>query len=50
MNPLAKELLEGLLEEDNKIVALYGGGFKPPIGGHFEVVNETLKQYPKLMN
>ena len=48
MNSLTKELLEGLLEEDNKIVALYGGGFKPPIGGHFEVVNEALKQYPEI--
>jgi len=49
MNKLTKLLLEGLLPENkNKIVALYGGGFKPPIGGHFEVVNEALKQYPEI--
>ncbi len=49
MNKLTKLLLEGLLPENkNKIVALYGGGFKPPIGGHFEVVDEALKQYPEI--
>jgi hypothetical protein len=48
MNSLTKSLLEGLLEENNKIVALYGGGFKPPIGGHFKVVKEALKQYPEI--
>ena len=48
MNHLTRSLLEGLLEEDKKIVALYGGGFKPPIGGHFEVVEEALKQYPEI--
>jgi len=49
MNKLTKSLLEGLLPENkNKIVALYGGGFKPPIGGHFEVVEEALKQYPEI--
>ena len=49
MNKLIKLLLEGLLPENkNKIVALYGGGFKPPIGGHFEVVDEALKQYPEI--
>jgi len=49
MNKLTKSLLEGLLPESkNKIVALYGGGFKPPIGGHFEVVDEALKQFPEI--
>ena len=48
MNHLTRSLLEGLLEEDKKVVALYGGGFKPPIGGHFEVVDEALKQYPEI--
>ena len=47
MNSLTRDLLEGL-EDDKKIVALYGGGFKPPIGGHFEVVDEALKQYPEI--
>ena len=49
MNSLTDHLLEGLLPEENKkIVAVYGGGFKPPIGGHFEVVEEALKQYPEI--
>ena len=49
MNLLTNHLLEGLLsEEDKNTVALYGGGFKPPIGGHFEVVDEALKQYPEI--
>ena len=48
MNSLTKSLLEGLLEENSKIVALYDGGFKPPIGGHFKVVKEALKQYPEI--
>ena len=41
-------LLEQILNESKEVVALYGGGFKPPIGGHFEVVKEALKQYPEI--
>ena len=49
MNLLTNHILEGLLPEENKkIIALYGGGFKPPIGGHFEVVEEALKKYPEI--
>ena len=29
-----------------KSVAIYGGGFKPPTKGHFEVVQQALKQLP----
>jgi hypothetical protein len=48
MNRLSKYLLIGLLEQESKIVALYGGGFKPPTKGHFEVVKKTLEDHPKI--
>ena len=49
MNELTKELVKGLMEVDNtKVVALYGGGFKPPIAGHFNVVKQALEEYPEI--
>ena len=30
------------------VVALYGGGFKPPTKGHYEVVKQTLEKYPEI--
>ena len=49
MNELTKELVKGLMEvDDTKVVALYGGGFKPPIAGHFNVVKQTFKEYPEI--
>lgn len=48
MNKLSKFLLMGLLEQESKVTALYGGGFKPPTKGHFEVVQQTLKQHPEI--
>ena len=48
MNKLSKYLLMGLLEQESKIVALYGGGFKPPTKGHFEVVKKTLADHPEI--
>ena len=49
MNELTKELVRGLMEvDDTKIVALYGGGFKPPIRGHFNVVKQALAEYPEI--
>ena len=29
MNSLVKEITKGLLEDDRKVVAIYGGDFKP---------------------
>ena len=47
MNQLVRELVKGLFEQEkSKVVALYGGGFKPPTKGHFGVVKQTLKEYP----
>jgi hypothetical protein len=49
MNQLTKHLVDGILNEDKQeVIALYAGGFKPPTAGHFTVVEEALKQYPKI--
>ena len=32
----------------SKIIAAYGGGFKPPTAGHFEVVKKTLENNPEI--
>lgn len=32
----------------SKIIGLYGGGFKPPTKGHFNVVVQALAEYPEL--
>jgi hypothetical protein len=49
MNELTKELVKGLMEvDDTKVVALYGGGFKPPIAGHFNVVKQALEEHPEI--
>jgi hypothetical protein len=43
------QILEILFEEDNpRIVAIYGGGFKPPTKGHFAVVEKTLSEFPEI--
>ena len=31
-----------------KVLAAYGGGFKPPTKGHLEVVKQALKQFPEI--
>jgi len=49
MNELTKFLVEGILNETaEKVVALFGGGFKPPTKGHLEVVNQGIKRYPEV--
>ena len=47
---LTNYLIEGLLpeQEKKKVVAVYGGGFKPPTSGHFEVVKQALKENPEI--
>ena len=45
---LVDELIKPLLEEEKKTVAVYGGGFKPPTAGHFEVVDQALKENPNI--
>jgi len=49
MNQLTEFLVNFILEEDKKeVVAIYGGGFKPPTTGHLSVVEQALKQYPEI--
>ena len=45
---LVDELIKPLLEEETKTVAVYGGGFKPPTTGHFEVVDQALEENPNI--
>ena len=47
MNKLTKSLISELVG-DNIIAAVYGGGFKPPTKGHFEVVQNALSQFPEI--
>ena len=32
----------------SKVIAAYGGGFKPPTAGHFEVVKTALEKHPEI--
>jgi len=48
MIQLVKEITKGLLEEEQKTVAVYGGGFKPPTKGHLEVVKQSLDENPEI--
>ena len=47
MNLLTKSLLEDLLDTQ-KTVAIYGGGFKPPTKGHFNVAELALSELPDI--
>ena len=47
MNQLTHFLIKELLDE-TKTVALYGGGFKPPTKGHFNVAQKILSEYPEI--
>jgi hypothetical protein len=48
VNQLVKELIRPLLEDNRKVTAVYGGGFKPPIKGHFNLVKKALKDFPEI--
>jgi nicotinamide mononucleotide adenylyltransferase len=49
MNNFTKFLVNDLLEQkDQKITAIYGGGFKPPTKGHFNVVKQATEQNPEI--
>jgi hypothetical protein len=47
MNNLTKSLISELVG-DNVVTAVYGGGFKPPTKGHFEVVQKALAEFPEI--
>lgn len=44
MNELVKSLIQPLIEDEQKNIALVPGGYKPPTGGHFYIVNEIAKR------
>ena len=46
VNKLIKHLLPE--EEKKKVVAVYGGGFKPPTKGHFAVVKKAIEDNPDI--
>jgi hypothetical protein len=48
VNKLTELLTKGLLEDEKRTVAVYGGGFKPPTAGHFEVVDTAIKKNPNI--
>ena len=49
MNGLSEFLVKSIINETTeKVVALFGGGFKPPTKGHLEVVNQGIKQNPEV--
>ena len=41
---LVQELIKELLPDNQIKVGVYGGSFKPPTKGHFEVVKTALEQ------
>ena len=45
---LVQELIRPLLKEDVREIAVYGGGFKPPTAGHFEVVKTAMEKNPNI--
>ena len=47
MNNLTKSLISELVG-DNVVTAVYGGGFKPPTKGHFEVAQKALAEFPEI--
>jgi hypothetical protein len=47
MNQLVRELIRPLLEQEG-VTALYGGGFKPPTKGHFDLVKKALDNHPEI--
>ena len=48
MIQLVKEITRGLLEQEQRTVAVYGGGFKPPTRGHLEVIKQSLDETPEI--
>ena len=49
MHNLIKNIVRKvLLEQQQKTIGLFGGGFKPPTKGHLEVILRGLHQHPEL--
>lgn len=49
MGELSESLIKKILNEaSEQVIALFGGGFKPPTKGHLEVVNKGLQNNPEI--
>jgi len=48
MKKLVESLVNAVLEADEKVIGIYGGGFKPPTAGHYEVIENIIKTNPQL--
>ena len=48
MKKLVESLVNAVLEADEKVIGIYGGGFKPPTQGHYEVIENIIKTNPQL--
>ena len=47
MNQLTKYLISEILD-GQKVTAVFGGGFKPPTKGHFDIVKKALDDYKEI--
>jgi hypothetical protein len=45
---IGQEIVKELLEQASKSIAIFGGGFKPPTKGHFEVAKLALENHPDI--
>jgi hypothetical protein len=45
---IGQEIVQELLQQASKNIAIFGGGFKPPTKGHFEVAKLALEKYPNI--
>jgi len=52
MDSLVNDLIKPYLSENTqqKVTALFGGGFKPPTLGHLKVILEAIKNNPEINN
>ena len=49
MNSLTKFLVESILG-DKEVIVVYGGGFKPPHKGHFNVLKQVINKFPDALS
>ena len=47
MNQLTKYLISEIID-GQKVTAVFGGGFKPPTKGHFDIVKKALDDYKEI--
>ena len=45
---IGQEIVKELLQQASRNIAIFGGGFKPPTKGHFEVAKLALENHPDI--